>query len=206
MSVAGKRDAIPHDQAMAAIVESLDESDVAVAALGTNVFALFTVQDRPLNYYTWGGMGLAGSIGLGIAMTAANRHVVVLDGDGAFLMNPNSATAIGRAQPANLLHVIMDNEGYSTTGGQPTGSSDVDLCGLAVALGYQWAERADGTQQLRALTAAFLRKERAGPGFIHVPVENVAGLSKPVPDPLYHKYRFMAALDSGGRGKPRIPE
>src|SRR6187200_1232891 len=58
-----------------------------VASLGHPAYDLFAAGDRPQNFYTWGSMGLASSIGLGLAMAQPARRVVVLDGDGSLLMN-----------------------------------------------------------------------------------------------------------------------
>jgi thiamine pyrophosphate-dependent acetolactate synthase large subunit-like protein len=65
-------------------------------------------------------MGLASSIGVGLAMARPDLRVFVLDGDGSLLMNLGSLATIGLLQPANLVLVVMDNEEYATTGGQQT--------------------------------------------------------------------------------------
>ena len=46
----------------------------------------FNLDDRAGNFYMIGSMGLASSIGLGIALNVPNRRVVVLDGDRNVLM------------------------------------------------------------------------------------------------------------------------
>jgi thiamine pyrophosphate-dependent acetolactate synthase large subunit-like protein len=65
-------------------------------------------------------MGLASSIGLGLALARPDARVFVLDGDGSLLMNLGSLATIGLLRPANLVLVVMDNEEYATTGGQKT--------------------------------------------------------------------------------------
>ena len=67
----------------------------------------------PANFYTWGSMGLASSIGLGLALARPDLRVFVLDGDGSLLMNLGSLATIGWLQPANLVLVVMDNEEYA---------------------------------------------------------------------------------------------
>src|SRR5438874_6461618 len=67
-----------------------------------------------------GSMGKASSFGLGLALARPDINVWVLDTDGALLMNLGSLVTIAKAKPANLLHVVYDNEAYDTTGGQPT--------------------------------------------------------------------------------------
>src|SRR5438105_9205688 len=118
-----------------------------IASLGHPAYDLFAAGDRPRNFYTWGSMGLASSIGLGVALARPDVRVIVLDGDGSLLMNLGSLATIGLLQPANLLVIVMDNEEYATTGGQPTPTAHgADLEGAARAMGIVAATtvRSDG--------------------------------------------------------------
>src|SRR6266850_4420736 len=101
------------------VVELAGDAPI-VASLGHPAYDLFAAGDRPQNFYTWGSMGLASSIGLGLALARPELRVFVLDGDGSLLMNLGSLATIGFLRPANLVLVVMDNETYATTGGQPT--------------------------------------------------------------------------------------
>src|SRR5947208_2218673 len=106
-----------------------------IASLGHPAYDLFAAGDRPRNFYTWGCMGLASSIGLGLALARPDIPVVVIDGDGSLLMNLGSLATIGLLRPPNLVVVVMDNEEYATTGGQPTPTaSGADLEGAARAM------------------------------------------------------------------------
>src|SRR5476649_221672 len=81
-------------------------------------------------------MGMASSIGLGLAMARPDARVFVLDGDGSLLMNLGSLATIGLLQPPNLVLVVMDNEEYATTGGQETPTAHgADLAAAARAMG-----------------------------------------------------------------------
>src|SRR5471032_2370580 len=122
-------------EATRVIVELAGEAPI-VASLGHPAYDLFAAGDRPQNFYTWGSMGLASSIGLGLALARPEARVVVLDGDGSLLMNLGSLATIGLLQPANLVLVVMDNEEYATTGGQPTPTAHgADLEAAARAMG-----------------------------------------------------------------------
>src|SRR5262249_33829512 len=106
-----------------------------VASLGHPAYDLFAAGDRPQNFYTWGSMGVASSIGLGLALARPHARVFVIDGDGSLLMNLGSLATIGLLQPANLVLVVMDNEEYATTGGQPTPTAHgADLAAAARAM------------------------------------------------------------------------
>ena len=86
-----------------------------VASLGHPAYDLFAAGDRPRNFYTWGSMGLASSVGLGLALARPDVRVFVLEGDGSLLMNLGSLATIGLLQPANFVLIVMDNEQFATT-------------------------------------------------------------------------------------------
>src|SRR3954471_7018208 len=116
-----------------------------IASLGHPAYDLFVAGDRPENFYTWGSMGLASSMGLGLAMARPGRRVVVLDGDGSLLMNLGSLATIATVAPPNLVVIVWDNELYGTTGGQPTATaqrSDLSLAAQALGLPQALAVRA----------------------------------------------------------------
>jgi thiamine pyrophosphate-dependent acetolactate synthase large subunit-like protein len=91
--------------------------------------------DRPLNYFSFGAMGLASSHALGLALAFPDRRVVVLDGDGSLLMNLGTLVTIGAAAPANLTHLVFKNGSYEANGGHPIPNRAVDLAGIARASG-----------------------------------------------------------------------
>src|SRR5262250_2438706 len=70
-----------------------------IASLGHPAYDLFAAGDRPRNFYTWGSMGVASSIGLGLALAKPESRVLVLDGDGSLLMNLGSLATIGLVRP-----------------------------------------------------------------------------------------------------------
>jgi thiamine pyrophosphate-dependent acetolactate synthase large subunit-like protein len=117
------------------LVVALDREPV-IASLGHPAYDLFAAGDRPGNFYTWGSMGLASSIGLGLAMVQPDLRVFVVDGDGSLLMNLGSLATIGWTRPANLVLIVWDNQTYGTTGGQDTATAHgADLEAAARALG-----------------------------------------------------------------------
>ena len=127
-------------EALQLILESLDGNEAILATTGKTGRELFTIADRPNHLYVVGGMGTASAIGLGLAQVQPRQPVVVIDGDGAALMKLGSLTTIGYYQPANLLHIILDNESHDSTGGQRTASGIVRFAEIAGACNYRQAE------------------------------------------------------------------
>lgn len=163
-----------------------------VASLGHPAYDLFAAGDRPANFYTWGSMGLATSIGLGLAMARPDRRVVVLDGDGSLLMNLGSLATIGWTQPANLVVVVWDNQSYATTGGQDTATAhgaDLAAAGIAMGVGKSVTVRT-GTELTTALARA---TSEDGPWLIVAKVGESAPTVKPPLDCVFIKNRFMAS-------------
>src|SRR5436190_22009199 len=118
------------------VVELAGESPI-IGGVGNSTFDLVPY-DRPRNFYMWNSMGMASSIGLGLALARPDLSVIVLDGDGSILMNMSSLATERACQVTNLVHVIWDNGGWEITGGQPAGSPfGVDLEAVARGCGYQ---------------------------------------------------------------------
>jgi sulfopyruvate decarboxylase subunit beta len=121
--------------ALRAIYPTLEES-VVVTIMGAVAAELQSLGHRPRFFYLQHAMGLASSLGLGIALTRPERRVIVLDGDGSLLMNLGGLTTLARYQPANLTHIVFDNESLLSVGGFPTATSTgSDLAGMAAAAG-----------------------------------------------------------------------
>jgi sulfopyruvate decarboxylase subunit beta len=131
-----------------AIYPQLEDCAV-VTIMGAVAVELYSLGHRPNFFYLEHAMGLASSIGLGIALAQPERKVVVLDGDGSVLMNLGGLTTLARARPRNLVHVIFDNGVLlSVGGGAPGGhrwfttatSTGSDLAGIAKAAGFPRAQ------------------------------------------------------------------
>jgi sulfopyruvate decarboxylase subunit beta len=123
--------------AMAAVYDRLQQRDVAVVTImGAVAAELQDIGHRPNFFYLQHAMGLASSVGLGIALSRPELRVVVFDGDGSLLMNLGGLTTLARYRPKNLVHVVFDNESLLSVGGFPTAtSSGSDLAAIAAAAG-----------------------------------------------------------------------
>lgn len=159
-------------EALARIIPELTD-ELVIHTTGYICRDSCAVKDRPENFYMIGSMGLAASIGLGLAQARPSRRVIVFDGDGALLMGLGTLAMASTMRLANFAHVVFDNEAYASTGHQPTHSREVPLEALARASGYRWVARADSpavlAEQFRAMRRA------AGPTFLLVKCVDRAG-------------------------------
>src|SRR5205085_2284331 len=88
--------------------------------------------------YLWNSMGMASSVGLGLALARPDVRTIVLDGDGAILMNLGSLATAQVAGARNLVHVVWDNGGWEITGGQPAATAyGIDLEVVAQGCGFR---------------------------------------------------------------------
>ena len=113
-------------EAIALIMAEL-EDQLLINANGFIGREAFNARDREANFYMIGSMGLASSMGLGVALAQPKKKIVVLDGDGNILMAMGTLAMIAAVAPKNLVHVTIDNGVYESTGSQRTLSDRIEL-------------------------------------------------------------------------------
>ena len=159
--------------ALAAVYPSLEDV-VVVTIMGAVAAELQCLGHRPNFFYLQHAMGLASSLGLGIALCQPARQVVVFDGDGSVLMNLGGLTTLARYRPRNLVHVVFDNESLLSVGGFPTATSTgSDIAGIAAAAGIprtatvrtvpEFTHAFDAALRARDLTTIVAKVEAVGP-------------------------------------------
>ncbi len=133
---------------LAALLSGARARDAFFATTGYTGRELYAAEDRPNHFYLVGAMGCASSLGLGFAMARPDWRAIVIDGDGALFMRMGALSTIGNQQPANLVHVVLDNGAYESTGNQATVSPSVDLAAIAAACGYAVIHDIDSAEDL----------------------------------------------------------
>lgn len=181
----GARDAIR------ACAEGSGDEDLIVATTGYASRLLYEERDSPRQFYVVGSMGCTAPIALGVATQVRGRRVMAMDGDGALLMRLGSLATVGHYHPENLLHLVLNNRSYASTGGQACVSQRIDLAAMAMAAGYEWSTTvADKTALEQAISA-----RRKGPGLVDI---LVGGDDRPVKRPELApeqlRDRFMAEI------------
>ena len=122
--------------AITKIMKSIDD-ELIVCNIGFPSRELYDIFDRPENFYMIGSMGLASSIGLGLAISQPEKNIVVIDGDGALLMNMGSLVTINACNPKNLTWIVINNGAYGSTGNQETYAKDLNLSEIAKSIGFK---------------------------------------------------------------------
>ena len=183
--------------AVACVADRVGADALVIACNGMIGRELFTHRDAPSQFYMIGSMGLAASIGLGLALVQPQRRVVVLDGDGNVLMGMGALASIAAAAPANFYHVVFDNAAHGSTGDQRTISDRVPLEAVARAAGYRGADRvaaADGVDALDRTLATFFAEP--GPAMLLVEVDrgNQPAIRRVEPSPAEITRRFRSAV------------
>jgi len=154
-------------------------NEAVVVANGYLSRQAFWCRDSSTNFYMLGSMGLALSIGLGVALARPHRRVAVLDGDGNLLMSLGALAMAGHMAPPNLMHIVIDNQQYASTGGQASLSGSVKMPMLALAAGYRIALEASDQPQLSE--ALRQMREGDGPSFLRVRVSAGGEVAARVP-------------------------
>jgi thiamine pyrophosphate-dependent acetolactate synthase large subunit-like protein len=172
-----------------------DRNDLlVVAGLGSTAWDITAAGDSPLSFPTWGAMGQAAMIGLGLALAQPRRRVLVVTGDGEMLMGLGALATIGVQRPGNLSLVVIDNERYGETGMQTTHTAHaVDLAAVARACGFKKSNVISTKAGVAKLRTAIHGK--SGPVFAQVKVvAEKLPLVLPPHDGVVLKERFRAAL------------
>ena len=187
---------IDRSLAIEKILGHVQPTDLVLSTTGMISREVFVADDRPSNFYMIGSMGLLSSFGLGLAILSPEQRVFVLEGDGSALMSLGALPLIAAEKPTNLVHIILDNEAYESTGSQPSISSGLDLAQVGVSCGYRSVVRADDTE---ALEGALLDcNDGGGPHLILVkagiaPVPGIPRVSHPPTD---IRDRFKSSIKS----------
>jgi sulfopyruvate decarboxylase subunit beta len=150
-------------QVLETIAPHLD-GKLVICNIGMPSRELYQIKHQSSNFYMLGSLGLASSIGLGVALTT-KRKVVVIDGDSSLLSNLGTLATIGQAAPENLSIIAIDNSAHGSTGNQKTATSNLaDLAYVAYGLGIKQIYRVRDKAELGSV----LSKLGSGPNFVHV--------------------------------------
>ena len=165
------------EKVLRTIVDNTGTSDLIIATTGYTGRELYSIADRPNHFYMVGSMGCAVSIGLGLAKIKTKTRVIVVDGDGALLMRLGAITSLCNENPNNLIHILLDNNEYESTGSQKTVSNIVNFPQIASASGYSHVVKNASLSNL----GKYLSSQDNKLSFIYIPIES--GFENSLPRP-----------------------
>ena len=165
-----------------------------VCNIGLPSQELYYLDDQPTNFYMLGTMGLASSIGLGLAI-AQEQKIISIDGDGSVLTNFGTLPTIANNNANNFILLIIDNGSYGSTGDQPTyAGKKTSLSEVAKACGCENVVECSAEDTASVLEQAInsdkmtIIVSKCQSGNVKVPVIEL--------DPVVIRHRFMAELVS----------
>ena len=185
---------IERRDAIAELLKDRPDNLLVVTGLGSPTYDVAAAGDVGRNFYLWGAMGGAASMGLGLAQARPDDRVAVITGDGEMLMGLGSLSTIGGKQPANLAIIVIDNEAFGETGGQKSHTGlTTNLAAVALACGFRKVLTARSAEELDQVRELMLTDK--GP-VLAVLKTNAKELPRVLPERDGHaiRLRFKAAL------------
>jgi sulfopyruvate decarboxylase subunit beta len=164
---------------------------IVVSNIGFPSRELYQVNHQSTNFYMLGSLGLASSIGLGIALFS-KREVFVVDGDGSLLSNLGVLASIAQVNPSNLTILAVDNSAHGSTGNQVTPTATcVDLALSARSLGINNVTRVASRKDI----VEAISNLGEGSNFVHIIARVGNAQVPPIPlTPIEIKQQFMQAI------------
>jgi thiamine pyrophosphate-dependent acetolactate synthase large subunit-like protein len=184
---------IEREYAFTRLAEAIRDQ-IVVAAIANQTASWYQAKHRPLNLYLRGPMGLAVSVGLGVALAHPQKEVVVIEGDGGLLMGLTALAAVTHRQPKNFKLICMDNGTYEAGGKGPTVSAGkVDFVQTVQGMGLHRSTTVSQAADFSTAIAEWLDCGECA--FLHVCIGRRSGpMNAPKMKPFEMKYQFMSAL------------
>ena len=163
-----------------------------VCNIGLPSQELYQLNDQPTNFYMLGTMGLASSIGLGLAL-AQKKKILAIDGDGSVLTNLGTLSTIANNVTNNFVLLIIDNGSYGSAGDQLTyAGKKTSLKEITIACGCENVLECQAKETKGILKSALENDQmtiivsKCESGNVKVPVIDL--------DPVIIRHRFMDEL------------
>jgi len=194
-----KKGNISREDVVKAVVHNMKSEDIIVSTTGKVSRELYEFReenggDHSKDFLNVGGMGGALAQAIEIALQHPDRKVYCLDGDGAALMQLGTMIIAGHYHPKNLIHIIINNGCYQSTGNQPNISNSMHFGAIGITCGYKNIGTAFFYQQFYEYLEDFKNKD--GPSLIiaHCGKQCRSNLGRPSTTPLDNKKGFMKNL------------
>lgn len=186
------------EDALSVVLDNLSGTEAVISTTGKTSRELFELRknrsEQQRDFLTVGAMGHTSSIALGVAIAQPDRPVICIDGDGSMLMHLGAMAIIGAVAPANLVHLVLNNQAHESVGAQPTVVGEINLQSLALSLNYKAYRRASTLEEVASVIQA--AKQLSGPILIEVMIcaGSRENLGRPDSSAEQNKQAFMSHL------------
>ena len=181
------------------IILSVTENDIIVSSTGKISREIYEIRERrnqthETDFLTVGSMGHCSSIAYGIALSKPDKKVWCIDGDGAFLMHMGAAAINGTAKLSNLIHIVLNNGAHESVGGMPTVANTIDLPGISISCGYEYAVSVNDEESLNTVLAKVQNENTSCFVEIKTSIASRSDLGRPKETPIENRDKFMKFL------------
>lgn len=189
-------DQLPSRYEALQVINSLKEQQtIQLATTGKTGRELYELEDAYNNFYMVGSMGFVSSLGLGLSLIRTDKDVIAIDGDGALLMHMGNLATNGYNSPANMLHILLDNNTHDSTGGQSTVSHNVNFVDIAAGCGYVYAMYVHNLTELESCIQAWKQHKQLTFLYVKIAKGSKQNLGRPKLKPYEVKERLQVFLD-----------
>lgn len=178
-------------EVLESIIKTSDAGRINLATTGLTGRELYEAADLPNNLYMVGSMGAVSSLGLGLAIAAPDKDVMVIDGDGAFLMRMGAVATNAHYRPRNLFHLLLDNNCHESTGGQKTVSNHINYIELAASVGYAHSVYISSLNELESELSKWNERKGLTFAYFRITPGTKEDLGRPEIKPVEVKDRLM---------------
>lgn len=187
--------------AVTAIEEGLSGEEAIITTVGLISRHFYEVGDDENVFYMAGSMGMASSIGVGVALSKPKQPVTIIDGDGSLLLNFGALATVAHHSPSNFMHIVLDNAAYGSCSREPSMAETVDLAEMADTAGYASTTAVSSSAELER-TITEMAPPMNGPSFIHAHIET-GGERHParILDLPFYAERFSTYLQETSNGE-----
>jgi len=187
------------EEALEILLKYIPNDATIVSTTGKTSREIYEIREKNQephfkDFLTVGSMGHCSSIALGIALAQPQRKVICIDGDGAFLMHMGSLAAIGKNQPNNFYHILMNNFVHESVGGQKTAIDAIDVKGVAKSAKYAGVSQVNNKLDLENEFDNIFSEQ--GPQFLEIKLKpgSRADLGRPTIKPIDNKLNLIEFL------------
>jgi phosphonopyruvate decarboxylase len=184
------------EEALEITLNKLPKNSIIVSTTGKTSREIFEIREKnnelhSQDFLTVGSMGHCSSIAMGIAIAKPNRKVFCIDGDGALIMHMGSLSTVGKFEPKNFYHILINNCVHESVGGQETSAKYIDIPTMVKSNGYKQVYTASDSAQLTKSLKELNNTE--GPVFVEIKTKPGSrdNLGRPTIKPIDNKKDFM---------------